>query len=87
MFWISVVNLVRWVVDYRGVRDVDISWSDFSVDFGWSLAGFVSVSWGRWAFHFGVDSGFWVWGHEYVMPDFCMDSWGFGPLFLLVRLN
>ena len=83
-----MIDCIKNFISYNGGRDVDITWRDFSVDFFWvSQAGLVSVSWGRWSLHVGVQPSHWAWGHQYEMPDYCIDTWGFGPLFLLARLN
>jgi hypothetical protein len=56
--------------------------------FGWRRhAGLIAV-WNDsgmrpgWAFHFFVQRSHWVWGREF---DEWLDSWGFGPIGLLVQ--
>lgn len=53
---------------------------------GGPIAGLVCLGFKRggyeWCLHFAVKGDCWLWGHE---ADPYLESWGLGPLFLLVR--
>jgi len=51
-----------------------------------NVAGAVCVCWRSWALHLFVGRNHWTWGHEEDWYDGPIDNWGFGPLFLLVRV-
>lgn len=67
---------------------VDITWRDFAIEFFWfKRCGLISISWGVWALHLGVQPSHWRFGHSIESYDSCIDYWGLGPIFLLARLN
>lgn len=58
-----------------------------SIDLFWKYAGFVTFHWGDYALHLGVLPSHWYWGRDFEEYEHCLDYWGAGPLFLLVRCN
>jgi len=56
------------------------------IGFGWEkYAGLVCIWTTFWVLHVGVQRGFRVWGHQDDWHDGPIDSWGAGPLFLIMR--
>jgi hypothetical protein len=60
---------------------------NLKVKFGWRKnAGLVAVYLDQWAFHFLVQRGHWFWGHDVEEYDCAFEYYGWGPLFLLVKV-